>query len=593
MVHAIGDRGTIAGGATASGVVKPSPVSGVFLARAIRALMIVTVVANLVYLGALLLPGDPATTLINIWLSQAAQWIPAAVFWLVAARTRFARWEVILAAAGVTFNAAGDTFYALAMDSTGNLPSPSLADLGYLLYYPFTMAALIVLVRRQSRKSTDSVVFDGALAVLGTSAVLAVILGPVFVDATSGAAPLDAMISSLYPLFDLLLVATVVGISASPVLRMGPRWRLLVLGLVLVTGADIAYALLTHLGSYIVGTPLDAAWTVGIALSALWVDGVDRSRSGAPAAASRNRALPVPALSVLAGLGVLLIATQTPVPTVALILAAVTVALSALAVMFRQAALARLLEGQERVVERLTELDKSKSDMIGTVSHEMRTPLSSILGFLELVLDDEGEPLPAAAKDMLRVADRNARRLHNLIGNMLMLPGLESGSVAPATAPTDIGRVLRQSMDSLRPFADSRNVKLTLVCDDAVIVEGDEFQLERVFTNVAENAVKFTPAAGSVHIEVASGIALAGRPAVLITVTDTGMGIPAAEVPKLFDRFFRASNARDQVVPGTGLGLAIVRGIVQAHEGDISVASAVGQGTTFRITLPLRQSEGT
>jgi signal transduction histidine kinase len=568
-------------------VVEPSAVRGVRLARIIRASITVTVVVNVAYLAALLLPGDPAPVLVDIWLSELAQWAAVGVFWLVAVRTGFTRWEVILAAAGVTFNAAGDTFYSFAMDSSGNLPSPSIADIGYLLYYPLTLAALVVLVRRQSRGTRESVIFDSTLAALGASAVLAMILGPVFTDATAGASAMDGAIAALYPLFDLLLIAVVVGIFASPALRIGPRWQMLVLGLLLITGADIAYALLTHTGAYDAGGPLDAAWTAGVALSAFWVNGVDRRHHAEPVARSSfARTLPVPAMAVLAGLGVLLIDTQTPVPVFALALAAMTVALAAVPVMFRHATLARLLEGRERVVEQLTALDEAKSDMIGTVSHEMRTPLSSVLGYLELVLDDDGGPVPTDAKDMLRVAQRNARRLQSLVGNMTMMTNLESGDGAPPLAPTPLARVLGRVGESLRPFAESRGVALTVACDDSVVVHGNDSQLEQVFTNLVENALKFTSATGSVRIEVVEGATRGGEPAALVSVTDTGMGVPEGELPQLFDRFFRASNAKENVLPGTGLGLSIVRGIVQAHEGDVAVASVLGEGTTFIVALP-------
>lgn len=564
-----------------------SSAPGAGLNRAIRALIVLTVAVNVIYLGALLLPGDPASTLVNIWLSIIAQWVPVGVFWLVAVRTGFARWEVILAAAGVTFNAAGDTIYALAMDSSGNLPSPSLADLGYLLYYPLTMAALLVLVRHQSRHSVRSVLFDGGVASLGAAAVLAVILAPVFTDATTDATPLDGAIAALYPLFDLLLITAVVGVFASPALRLGPRWQFLLLGFLLFTGADIAYALLSHAGAYSAGTPLDAAWTAGVAFAAIWVDGVtDREPEPRPPA-SLTRILPVPALAVLAGLAVLLIATQTPLPPVALVLAGATVALAAVSVMLRQATLARLIEAQEQLVRQLKRLDKSKTDMIDTMSHEMRTPLTSILGYLDLVLDDD-ENLPADTRDMLQVVKRNARRLQDLAGSMLILTGLESGGAPPTIAPIEIGRMLRRVAESLGPFAHSRQVTLEIVeGDDGAIVEGDEGQLERAFTNVVENAVKFTPATGSVRIETVTTIGPAGPESVIIDITDTGMGIPAGEVSQLFDRFFRASNAQDQAVQGTGLGLAIVRQIIEGHNGDVVVSSVLGEGTTVRITLPV------
>jgi signal transduction histidine kinase len=571
---------------------EPTAVARPRLHRAIRGLIAAVVLVDLVYLAALLLPGDPWSAVIDVGLSLAAQWLPVVVFWLVAARTGTGRPEVVLAAAAVTANAAGDTIYVIGMDASGVLPSPSLADVAYLLFYPLMLVALVVLVRRRSRRTTNAVFLDAGLAVLGSAAVLAVLLGPVLSDATDGRTLLDGAIDVLYPVFDIILVAVVVGIAASPVLRMGPRWQALVLGLLAITGADIAYALLDHEGAYADGTPLDVVWTAGIACLALWVEGVDRmpapaAEAGRPSA----RLLPVPAVAVLAGLGVLLVATRMPVPPLALVLAASAVALSALPVMFRQAMLTRTLEGQELVVARLEALDRSKSDIIGTVSHEMRTPLTSISGYVELVLDGAGGEVPDDAKDMLRVVDRNARRLQSLVADMLMMTRLDSGE-APAREPLDMATLVACAAESLRPFADARHVDLAVGDAAPATVDGDAGQLERVLTNVIENAVKFTPAGGTVSVGVHPATGPAGRPAVMVVVADTGMGIPADALPQVFDRFFRAANAQSEVVPGTGLGLAIVREIVQAHGGEVTCSSVLGEGTTFRIALPARRGAG-
>ncbi|MDN3494921.1 HAMP domain-containing sensor histidine kinase [Planococcus sp. APC 4015] len=551
----------------------------------IRVLIVLTVLVNVVYLGVLLLPGDPASTLVETVLSITAQWLAVGVFWLVAVRTKFGMPEVVLAAAGITFNAAGDTFYTLAANSSGELPSPSLADLGYLLYYPLTMAALVVLVLRQSRSSVRPVLFDGAVASLGAAAVLAVILGPIFTDATSGASLLNGAIAALYPLFDLLLITAVVAIFASPVLRIGPRWQFLVIGFLLFTGADIAYAFLTYEGAYTTGIPLDAVWTAAVASTAIWVEGVTRLSPESRPAVSASRMLPVPALGVLAGLGVLLVATQIDVPTVALVLAAATIVLAALTVMSRHATLAGLLRGQEDLVRQLQELDRSKSDLIHTMSHEMRTPLTSILGYLDLVMDDD-EAFSQETKTRLRVVERNARRLQDLARNMLLLARFQSGEAVPVIVSIDLDRMLRRVEESLRPLADSRDVDVEITGDTDASVEGDELQLEQALTNVIENAVKFTPACGRVQVDVAS----VGRRDVVIDVTDTGMGIPEEDVPHVFDRFFRAANAQHQAVQGTGLGLAIVREIVHAHHGDVSVSSVLAQGTALRITLPAHRN---
>jgi signal transduction histidine kinase len=558
--------------------------------RAIGVGIILTVAANLVYFGMLLLPGDPAATLVDIWLSDVAVGIPVVVAWMVAVRTGFASWEVLLAASAVTFNLAGNVYYGLASDSSGYLPSPSPADAGFLLYYPFMAAALVVTVIHQSRRVTRAVLLDVALASLGAASVLAVILDPILTDALGGKSAMVDLIAALNPLFDLILVAVVVGVAASPVLRVGPRAPFLVLGLLLFTGADIMYALLGHGGAYSAGTPLDAAWRVAIAFVAVWVVGVGRSPVAERPASGRAGILPLPAIAVIAGLVVLLIATQTRLPLLALVLAAVTIGLAAIPVMFRQANLARLLEAREQVVDRLVELDTAKSDMIATVNHEMRTPLTSISGYLELVLDEEGGPIPPAAKDMLRVAEKGATRLQGLVADMLMSTRLEAAGAPVVSSPLRVEELLGRVVEELHPLAASRDVELRVEDDAPAIVDGDEDQLERAFTNVVENAVKFTPATGSVRAVIGRG-SLNGWPAVTISVIDTGIGIPAEELPSLFERFFRASNARKAAVPGSGLGLAIVRSIVQVHGGEVSAQSVVGEGTTMRITLPLSRTE--
>jgi signal transduction histidine kinase len=494
---------------------------------------------------------------------------------------------VLVASAAVTFNFAADVYYGLAADADGYLASPSPADIGYLLYYPLIGAAFVMTVLRQSRKASRAVVLDVALAVLGASSVLSVILGPVIGDAVGGKDTLGDVIAALYPLCDVLLVAIVIGVAASPVLRVGPRAPFLVAGLLLFAGADIWYALLDRTGAYAAGTPLDIAWTAGVAVSAVWVVDIGRLPVTDPPVARRGGFLVLPGFAVLAGLAVLLHATQAEVPLLALILAAATVALAAIPVMFRQANLARTLQLREQVVDRLVELDKAKSDMIATVNHEMRTPLTSISGYLELVLDGDGGEIPHAAAKMLRVAEGNAARLHVLLEDMLLLTRLEAAGTPADASAVRIDDVVHRAVESLRPLAASREVELGIEGAAPVTVDGDAVQLERAVANLVDNAIKFSSASGSVRVVVDAGARLSGAPAVSVTVVDTGMGIPADALPSLFDRFFRASNAKHAAVQGSGLGLAIVRGIVEAHGGAVAAESVLGEGATLRITLPL------
>lgn len=188
---------------------------------------------------------------------------------------------------------------------------------------------------------------------------------------------------------------------------------------------------------------------------------------------------------------------------------------------------------------------------------------------------------------MLRVVDHNADRLENLVNDMLTMSRLDAQSALLSSRPVDLVALLDTVEHSLRPFSRSRDVEILIEAEGVPsVVAGDRQQLERAFTNLTHNAIKFTPEGGSVGIELE---ALPG--AVVVRVIDTGIGIPERDVPLLFSRFFRASNAQAEAVPGTGLGLAIVRGVIVAHGGAISVASTEGIGTTVRVELPLATVE--
>jgi signal transduction histidine kinase len=150
-----------------------------------------------------------------------------------------------------------------------------------------------------------------------------------------------------------------------------------------------------------------------------------------------------------------------------------------------------------------------------------------------------------------------------------------------------IDEAIRRVVEALAPVAQSRDIVLRIEGASALTVDGDRGQLERAFSNVIDNALKFSPAGGTVRIQLGRAREPSGRPNVTVSVLDTGIGIPHDAMPSLFDRFFRASNARDAAVPGSGLGLPIVRNIVEGHGGRVALESVLGEGTTVRITLPL------
>ena len=239
------------------------------------------------------------------------------------------------------------------------------------------------------------------------------------------------------------------------------------------------------------------------------------------------------------------------------------------------------LEQQRAATARLRELDRIRTELVGTISHELRTPLTSIHGYLELLTDEE---LTDGQHGMLDVALRNTERLADLVDNLLVLVRLDS---VDESAPTesdevDIGSAVSAAVDTVRPeFVDrDQELRVNLPIDRAA-VRGDFDQIDRVLVNLLSNASKYTPAGGWVDVDVA-----VVNGTVRMTVTDTGIGIPPEELPHLFTRFFRASTARASSISGNGLGLAIVKSIVERHGGDVGVESEPGVGSRFTITLP-------
>jgi signal transduction histidine kinase len=242
---------------------------------------------------------------------------------------------------------------------------------------------------------------------------------------------------------------------------------------------------------------------------------------------------------------------------------------------------------QAEHVDRLERLDRQKTDFMATISHELRTPLTSIAGYLELLRDGDVGDLTDTQDSMLGVIERNTVRLRGLIEDLLVLNRIEATGLRAVVRPVHVADLSDAVLEALRPVADAGGV--SLVSDPVpagAVVSADSAQVERALMNVVSNAIKFTPAAGSVRLRV-SLVEDNDPPRVRIRVTDTGIGIPAEDVERLFVRFFRARNATAHAIPGTGLGLAIVKSIVEGHDGTLAVSSVEGEGTDVVIELPL------
>jgi PAS domain S-box-containing protein len=233
----------------------------------------------------------------------------------------------------------------------------------------------------------------------------------------------------------------------------------------------------------------------------------------------------------------------------------------------------------ERQNLQLRELDRLKDEFVALVSHELRTPLTSIRGYLELISEDSN--LTDEQHTFIETIDRNAQRLQRVVGDLLFVAQVEAGKLTLEQGAVDLNSVVEEAVHAAQPSADAKSIALTIDLDALPTIQGDRARLAQVLDNFVSNAIKFTPSGGRVNVTTC---ALPGE--IEIIVSDTGMGIPANELPFLFQRFFRAERAASRAIPGTGLGLAIAKAIVAGHGGRIRVASAEGTGTTFRVILP-------
>ena len=250
--------------------------------------------------------------------------------------------------------------------------------------------------------------------------------------------------------------------------------------------------------------------------------------------------------------------------------------LTALAVQFN--AMADRLQESVEIIRR--DRDRSR-DFLADVSHELRTPIAALLTFNELLTERAGDD-PAARAEFLDSSRVQLERLDWLAQNLLELSKLESGLVLLDLRPEDLRTAVESAVEQATPAARRRKLALTMSLPDSPLrIRHDPPRIGQVLTNLIGNAIKFTPPGGSVSVAVAPHLDGAR-----IDVTDTGVGIDAIELPRIFDRFFRGSRANEARGSGSGLGLAIVRSIVDMHHGSIAVDSRLGTGSRFTVFLP-------
>ena len=253
-----------------------------------------------------------------------------------------------------------------------------------------------------------------------------------------------------------------------------------------------------------------------------------------------------------------------------------------------QATIDRLREANRE----LETLDQTKADLIANVSHELMTPLTALRGYIELLTDGGLGDLPAEAHRAAEVCRKNVERLSFRIEELVQVSRLEGvTALETAVEEFDLGSLLEGVVDTFRPRLEFGEMKIVLeVKPDVPVVQADPEQVERVFLNLFDNAVKFTPQGGTVLV-TAEVCDSEGREGVLVRVRDSGVGIPSSELVRIFDRFHQVDPSLRRRFGGMGLGLSLVRSIVESNRGTVWVESEEGVGSTFFVWLPCRSPE--
>lgn len=245
------------------------------------------------------------------------------------------------------------------------------------------------------------------------------------------------------------------------------------------------------------------------------------------------------------------------------------------------------LQGIATVLRDVTtqkELERMKSNFLSVVSHELKTPLHSVKGFVDIILMGKTGPVTEIQRDFLETVKQQTDHLQRMIDDLLEFSRLESGRVTLRLQPVDVSVVIEAAIDKLTPLADSAEVTLVNQAPETLApLSADPWRLEQVVTNLVDNAIKFTPPGGVVTIS-----AVENGDFVQVNVADTGIGIPPGEGERIFDRFYQIDSGANRLYKGTGLGLTICRHIVEHHGGRIWVRSEYGKGATFSFTLSRR-----
>lgn len=232
-------------------------------------------------------------------------------------------------------------------------------------------------------------------------------------------------------------------------------------------------------------------------------------------------------------------------------------------------------------VTKLKELERMRSDFVANVSHELKTPLTSIMGSVETLKEGAAQD-PGDRSRFLNIIEEHSKNLHHLIEDLLLLSKMESGRENLKREKLDAEKILKKVIETLDLVLNSKKIKVNLdFSEKPFLIFGDPKSMEQVFSNLIDNAVKYNEPGGKIAVR-----GFYETDTAKIEIEDTGIGIPDSDIPRVFERFYRVDKSRSRESGGTGLGLAIVKHIIERHSGQIQVKSHPQKGSTFTITLP-------
>jgi signal transduction histidine kinase len=460
-----------------------------------------------------------------------------------------------------------------------NPPVPSVADWFYLAGYPLLAAGLVYLIVRAGGHRRTAGIIEATIVTVAFSLFQWTFALDRIVDGAGSTA--EKAVNAAYPGMDILLLAGLACFFVTAAWRT-PAFLLLIASIAAMLIADEVYGVSST--TYMSGDWPDAGWLLSYVLWA--TAALHPSMRGLSQRRPRTRQLRVSPVRIgllvaalLSAPAVLLIQDLRNAPLDIPAVVAVGATISVLVVM----RLVGILRALERIRSRLIEADRLKDEFVALISHDLRTPLTSIMGYVELALDDTGEPkLDDERRGFLEVVSRSSYRLMRLVDDLLFVARLQAGRLDLTPTLLDLAALARQAAEEAKRQASAKGVELVFEGDESVEIDADKGRMFQLLDNLVSNAIKFTPEGGRVEVCVA----LNGN--AVLEVRDTGVGLTAEEAPRVFERFFRTENAVQDQVPGTGLGLFIAQAITEAHGGRISARPREGGGAVFRVELPQR-----